>query len=172
MLCSFDYSCPQSNLCVVGNGGLLINFKSVILKQGEPFSDGFSLCYIRFTWFLICFICYTCLEICFVLFDFVLLCLTCFEWMVELDIRSMLGFVWLLFCCRFKTLFLGVYVCACLCMHTHSLGMRTNTWCMHTHTCAQKHKFRVLTILCVLISFNPLFRFWVSRITYFTCLNW
>ena len=46
-----------------------------------------------------------------------------------------------------------IYVCvhileACI-MHTSF---------MHTHTCAQKYKFRVLAILFVLISFNNIFR--------------
>ena len=45
-----------------------------------------------------------------------------------------------------------------LCMHLHTRGMHMHTSCMRTHTYAQKYRFRILAILCVLISFNPLFR--------------
>ena len=52
-----------------------------------------------------------------------------------------------------------------LCMRTHTLGicmhtrgMCTHTSCMCMHTCAQNPRFRVLAILFVLLSFNPLFR--------------
>ena len=138
------------------------------------------------------FIYYLCLEIWFDFFFFFWFVVSHHILKEELDkfIISMLGFVWLLFVTCFKTVFLGVYVCACfmyvytylrlamhtsyirahaLCMHTHTWGIRMHTWGMHTHTSCmrmhtrvQKCKFKVLAILFVLISFNHMFRYcWV-----------
>ena len=45
-------------------------------------------------------------------------------------IRSMLDFVWLSFCCCFKNVFLGMYMCACF-MHAYTYSRHAYFTCAH-----------------------------------------
>jgi len=65
----------------------------------------------------------------------------------------MLGSVWLLVC-----FVVALKLCFWVCMRAHASIMCIHTSCMCTHAHAQKPKFRVLTILFVLLSFNHMFR--------------
>ena len=95
----------------------------------------------------------------------------------------MLGFVWLLFVCFVSSCFVLIVVCCeYLCMHMHTRGMHKHTYVCVCILMPRNPDlgfllfcfFWLVLITCLgLVEYNfHMFRSWVSRITYFACLDW